>query len=230
MRRSSTAMRSALVGALLALALLAVTAVGAQAKIVKLSGQTTVTPSSQTVQFLSANGVSVSTTGPAAASNGAFTFPIVAGFAQTKNYTGILVHAGGLRFSKAGRSLVVRRFVAVRTESNAVLLAQVPGLRGGCAHIAAALRRFAATHPALARHPVAARRVINAVRNYCAGGRVIVLARLANLGKRVSGNSAVLTADLRLSREAARLLNRALGTQVQNGVLFATASSSVTVG
>ena len=100
--------------------------------------------------------------------------------------------------------------------------------------MAAALRRFAATRPGLRRvarrHPVAAQRVINAVRNYCSDGRVIVLANMSNLGKQVAGKSATLTADLRLSAEAARLLNRALGTNVQRGVLLGSATSTVSVG
>src|SRR2546423_9632456 len=58
-------LRAVLVAALAAFAVLAVTAVGAQAKIVKLTGQTTVTPSSQAKQFLANNGVSTSTVGNA---------------------------------------------------------------------------------------------------------------------------------------------------------------------
>jgi hypothetical protein len=227
-------LRAVFVAALAAFAVLAVTAVGAQAKIVKLTGQTTVTPSSQAKQFLANNGVSTSTVGNATASNGSFTFPIVAGFANTANFTGILAHSGGLKFTKGTKSAVVRRFVAVRTERSALLLAQVPGLRSNCGQVAAALRRFAATHPgvrrAARRHPVAAQRVIDAVHDYCSDGRVIVLATLTNLGKQVAGKSATLTADLRLSREAARLLNRALGTNVQRGVLLGSATSTVSVG
>ena len=126
-------------------------------------GTTTVTPTAQTTQFLASHGVSVSATGRATLANGAFSLPVVAGIARTQDFTGVLVHAGGLRFAKGSRSLVVQKLVAVRTQRNAVVLAQVPGLHGGCAKVASALRRFAATHPRFVRrHPGVARRVVPA--------------------------------------------------------------------
>jgi hypothetical protein len=225
------------VAALSALALLAVTTAGAEAKVVKLTGQTTVTPTDQVKQFLANNGVSVAPTGAATASNGSFTFPIVAGFGNPKTFNGILVHSGGLKFTKGGKSAVVRRFVAVRVGRTAYVLAQVPGLRGGCGRLRAAIAHFAAKHPRarrnarrlVLRYPAAAKGVARAVRRYCSDGRVIVLGKLSNFSKQVSGNSATLTADIRLSREAARLVNRALGTHVAAGVLLGSATSNVTV-
>jgi hypothetical protein len=56
-----------------------------------------------------------------------------------------------------------------------------------------------------------------------------VLARLRNLQKEVSGGSATLSANLRLSREGARLVNRALGTSVGAGVLLGSSVSQVMV-
>lgn len=229
--RASRPWRAALLATVAALAVLALATAGAQAKVVKLSGKTTITPTAQTKKFLSDNGVSVAATGQASLSNGIFSLPVVAGIGRTQDFTGVLVHAGGLKFSKGGRSVVVQRLVAVRSHRNAVVLAQVPGLRGGCAKVAAALRRFAATHPRFVRtHPGIATRVVRAARATCAGGRVIVLARITGAAKQVSGTSATLTADLRISAEFARLVNRGLGTSVAPGTLLGSASSVVTTG
>jgi hypothetical protein len=230
--RLSRPWRATLLAIVAALAVPAVAATAAQAKVVALTGTTTITPTAQTTAFLSSNGVTVATTRPATpAAGGGFSLPVVAGVGRTQDFTGVLVHAGGLRFTKGGRSLVVRRLVAVRSRQHAVVLAQVPGLRGGCARVASALRRFAATHPRFVRrHAGAARRVVRAARATCAGGRIIVLARIAGAAKQVSGGSATLTADLRISPEFAGMVNRRLGTSVAAGTLLATASSAVTTG
>jgi hypothetical protein len=220
-----------------ALALMLVGATAAQAELTKVTGSTTVTPSPQAVQFLTNNGVSVETTGAASAANGSFTFPIAAGFGDTKTYEGLLAHRGGLRFSKGDRSAVVRRFVAVRAGGTAVMLAQVPGLRGGCGHLKQALQRYAANHPGVrhkvlwaARHyPRAARRFVRSVRRYCSDGRVIVLATLTNLSKSVANGTATLGADLLLAKPAARLLNRLAGRKVVSaGAPLGSAVSTVT--
>ncbi len=220
-------LRLTLVAAVAALGLFAVGATGAQAKWVKLTGETQVTPSDQVKQFLASKNVSVAPVDPATAAGGVFTFPLRVGFGNTKNYNGILVHNGGLKFSRGAKSAVVRGFVAVRHNKTAFLLAKVPALRGGCGHIRKAVRRFLVNHPVFRRkagkrvrrfvrkHPKAARHVVQAVRNYCNDGRVIVLARLTDVGKSVSGNTATLTADLRLSRQATNLLNRRFGTRPQ---------------
>jgi hypothetical protein len=213
-------------------------AAGAQAKVVELTGTTTFTPSQQATQFLANHGVSVTPTGEAIAEEGSFVFPIAAGFGYPRTFSGLLAHKGGLKFTKGERSAVVRRFVAVRHRGVAVLLAQVPGLRGGCGHLKAALRRFGATHPGAARHarkaarnhPKGARKLLRGVRNYCHGGRVIVLARLTNLGKTLDYGGALLTADLELSRAAARLLNRLAGERIVSaGAPLGTAVSRVSV-
>jgi hypothetical protein len=220
-------------------ALLLLGATGAQAKLVELTGTTTFTPSAEATQFLEDNEITVAPTGAAIAEEGSFVFPIAAGFGNTKTFNGLLAHRGGLQFSKGERSAVVRRFVAVRVRgAGAMLLAQVPGLRGGCAQLRRALKRFALGHPGAGKHarrvawnhPKATRRLLRAVRAYCSGGRVIVLARLTNLRKREDYNSALLSADLKLSRQAARLLNRLAGGQVAAaGASLGTAESRVMV-
>jgi hypothetical protein len=231
-------MRFKTLGALVAaLAVALVGAAGAEAKLVKVTGSTTVTPSAEATQFLSDHGVTVEAVAPATAANGSFTFPIVAGFGDTRTYNGVLAHSGGLRFTKGDRSAVVRRFVAVRAAGTALVLAQIPGLRGGCGQLKAALVRFLHKHPgvrhrlwnAAQEYPRAARHVVRAVRNYCSQGRVIVLARLTNLSKSVSGGTATLSADLTLSGQAAQLINRvAHGHVVSAGAPLGSAVSTVT--
>ena len=228
------------VAALAALALLAATAGGAQAKVVKLTGSTTVTPTSQVTGFLSANGVSVSPTGSATAGGGSFTFPVANGFGNPKTYNGVLAHSGGLKFAKGSLSVTAQRFVAVRYRGRGYVLAQVPGLRGGCASVRRALVRFSVKHPRAGkrarkrvrrlarRYPRAANRAVRALRDYCRGGRVIVLGRLRNQSASVSGSTATLKADLRLTRQTTRLVNKALGTSIPRGVLLGSATSTVT--
>lgn len=225
---------AALVGSL---AVLLLGATGAQAKLVELSGSTTVTPSPQAVEFLSNNGVAVETTGLATAANGSFTFPVAAGFGDPESYEGLLAHRGGLRFSKGDRSAVTRRFVAVRVADTAVLLAQLPGLPGNCGQVKRALYRYAVNNPGVRRklwraalnYPRAARKVVRSLARYCNDGRVIVLATLTNLGKSVDNGTATLTADLELSRPAARLINRVAGAKaVAAGAPLGSAVSTVT--
>ena len=222
-----------------AVALLLVGAAGAQAKVVELTGTTTFTPSTQATQFLANHGVTVAPTGEATAEDGNFVFPIAAGFGNTRTYNGLLAHKGGLEFTKGDRSAVVRNFVAVRIRgAGAVLLAQIPGLKGGCGHLRQALNAFALEHPAAAKrirqvarnHPKGTRHLLRAVWNYCNGGRVIVLARLTNLSKELTYNSALLSADLKLSGQAARLVNKVAGEHSVNpGAPLGTAESRVTV-
>jgi hypothetical protein len=218
--------------------MMAVGAGGAQAKLVKVTGSSTVVPSEQATQFLSNAGVSVSAVGGATSGDEGFTFPIVAGFGDTKTYNGLLAHSGGLKFSKGGKSVVLRRFVAVRAGKVSVLLAQIRG-KGGCGHIAKAARRFAIkpdrdryTDPfAKLRYPKAAKRVVKAIKRHCTKGKVIVLANLTNLAKSVEGKTATLTADLTLSGQAARLINKVAGRKaVGKGAPLGSATSTVTRG
>ncbi len=222
MQRRRSRPRTAVAALVGALALMSLGATSAQADIVKLTGSSSITPSEQAKQFLANNGVSVAPTGQATVAGGVFTFPVVAGFGDTETYDGVLAHAGGLRFSKGERSAVVRRPVAVRAGDTAVLLAQLPGLPGNCGQVKQALRRYAANHPgvkhkvwSLARkYPKAARHVVRSLKRYCSEGRVIVLARLTNLGKSLEYGTATLTADLELSGQAARIINRVAGSDV----------------
>jgi hypothetical protein len=217
--------------ALVAAAVLLVGATAAQAKIVQLTGSTTFTPSSQAKTFLSNNGITVAPVGGATTEGDGYVFPIAAGFGNTKTFYGLLAHKGGLKFTKGERSAVVRRFVAVRVKNAAVLLAQVPGLKGGCGRLRAALARFGLHHRGqLRKHPKATRKLLSAVRNYCSGGRVIVLAHLTNLAKESVYNGARLSADLELSRESARLLNKLAGKKVVSaGAPLGSAVSAVSV-
>jgi hypothetical protein len=226
--RMGRRLRLALAAAISAVALFAVAAPASQAKLVKLTGSSTVTPTAAVDAFLTAQGVTVTPTGPATAGGPppSFTFPITLGIGDNRTFNGVLAHSGGLRFTKGTKSYVVRRFVAVRFHRHAYLLAQVPGLKGGCPKarsVVALIRRAARKHPKLAR------KLIRSLRSYCKGGRVIVLGRLRHLKKDVSKGSATLSADIYLSKEAARLVSRKLGVTVPAGALIASAVSHVTV-
>jgi hypothetical protein len=71
---------------------------------------------------------------------------------------------------------------------------------------------------------------VRAVRNYCSGGRVIVLAHLTNLSKELRYNGALLSADLKLSGEAARLINKVAKSKVVSaGAPLGSAQSAVSV-
>lgn len=237
MSRRRSRPRMALAALTGVLALMSLGATSAQAEIVKLTGSTTVTPSEEAKQFLANAGVAVQPTGPATFADGAFTFPIFAGFGDTDTYDGVLAHAGGLRFSKGDRSAVVRRLVAVRAGDTAVLLAQLPGLPGNCRQAKQALRGYAANHPGVKhrvwylanQYPRAARRLVRALRRYCSEGRGIVLAQLTNLGKSVDNGTATLSADLTLSKQAARIVNRVAGSDVvAEGAPLGSGVSTVT--
>ena len=113
--------------ALLGLAMFALIASSAQAKVVKVTGeQATIAPSSGLTQFLSDHGVSVEATGAASLdASGNLTLPIAGGRVNTKNLHGVLVTKGGVKFSKDGRSLRLHRMVAVNRGKHAFLSAKV---------------------------------------------------------------------------------------------------------
>jgi hypothetical protein len=206
--------------------LMLVGAGGAQAKVYELSGTTAFTPSPQATQFLADHGVSVAPVGGATFENGVFGFPVVAGYGHPRTFNGLLAHSGGLEFSKGDRSAVVRRFVAVRFRGHTVLLAQIPGLKGGCGLVRQALSHLPA-RPLRRTGPI--RHLLPAVRNYCSHGKVIVLANLVNLAKEDADNGVVLSADLTLGGQAARLLNRLAGERIVSaGAPLGSATSTLT--
>jgi hypothetical protein len=216
-------MLSALVAAAV---LMLVGAGGAQAKVYELTGTTSFTPAPQTVRFLADQGVSVAPVGGATLENGVFGFPIVAGYGHPRTFNGLLAHSGGLQFTRGERSAVVQGFVAVRFRRHAVLLAQIPGLKGGCGHVRQALSHLP-PRPLWRTGPI--RRLRAAVRNYCSEGKVIVLAKLVNLSKQVSDGGVVLSADLTLGGQAARLLNRLAGERIVSaGAPLGSATATTT--
>jgi len=66
----------------------------------------------------------------------------------------VLAHSGGLNFAEGNKSLVVRRFVAVRAERTALLLAQLPGKRGNCGALTSRLANSRARTASAARQEV----------------------------------------------------------------------------
>jgi hypothetical protein len=233
--KTSPRARVALTSVVAALAVMLVGATSSQAAVVKVTGSTTVTPSTAATQFLTANGVTVAPTGKATTSNGSWTFPVAAGFGVLPSYNGVLAHAGGLKFTKGDSSLTLRRFVAVRSGRRAVVLAQLPGRRGSCGALNGRLGKFKAAtkragKKAAKRWPKATRDVRRSVRDYCRGGRVIVLANVTNMSQSLNGSTATLTGDLVLSRQAAKLVNRLIGTKnaVPAGAPLGSAVSTVT--
>jgi hypothetical protein len=107
-----------------------VTAASAQAKPIHITGkQTTITPSSQVTQFLTKNGIGAAAVGPATLSGGTLTLPIVGGRASASGARGVVRHAGGLKFSKGSRHVVLRHFVLFGNINHPRLAAAVRGHR-----------------------------------------------------------------------------------------------------
>ncbi len=123
--------------ALLGLAMFALVASSAQAKVVKVTGeQATIAPSDQLTHFLSDHGVAVEARGAASFDGaGNLTLPIAGGLVNTKNLHGVLVTKGGVRFSKGDRSVRLHRIVAVNRGKRAFLSAKVGGRRVRIAHL-----------------------------------------------------------------------------------------------
>jgi hypothetical protein len=181
-------LRALLATALLALSLMAVGATAAQAAKVRVTGgTTTITPSAATTQFLTNNGISVAALSPATISNGVVTLPISGGRINPTPLRGFIVHRGGLRFTKGSRSLTLRHFLINSTNRGAFLDATTP------------VRRC------------------HSARRHGARVRICVLraagVRLARLSNAVRNGNTV-TADLLLSHQAARFINRLAGHHV----------------
>jgi hypothetical protein len=127
-------------------ALFAVTAASAQAKVFHVTGtQTTLTPASQVTQFLSSHHVTVSAVGPASISGGAVTLPITGGYVTKSAKGGLLRHAGGLRFTVGARSVAVTHLVLIAHNSHGRLLAWVAGRRITVARLINATRSVSGT-------------------------------------------------------------------------------------
>src|ERR1700758_3989887 len=104
--------RSTLSGLAATVSLMGVTSAVAQAKVFHVTGtKTTVTPTSQVIQFLGKHHVTVSAIGPASISGSTVTLPITGGFVTKSTNGGLLRHAGGLKFSAGSRSVSVTHFV-----------------------------------------------------------------------------------------------------------------------
>lgn len=188
MNSHKTRLRALAGAALLALCLMAVSAAGAQAAKVKITGgTTTITPSAATTQFLTTNGIALKPLAPATLSNGVVTLPIAGGRIDPATLRGFVTHRGGLKFTNAKRSLALRHIVITNTRRGAFLDATTP------------VRRCrAALRPRRSR-----------VCFYLAEG--FRVARLSNL-VRNSDNS--VTANLLLSRRTAGFINKVAGKHV----------------
>lgn len=194
-------MRALALCAVLALALTgAVTAqAGKNAKRVKLDGnQTTVALSAPVSQALADSGVTVSLLGKATAGpNGSVVLPITGGRVNPENLRGVVRHAGGVKLTKAGKSLSLRRFTIVSKKRGAYLV-----VRAG-------------------RHDGKAK----ASRRKHRRGRNLVLARLTNVQLSEANGVTTVTADLRLTKRAAKLIRNRFGvTAAQKGTLLGTAT------
>jgi hypothetical protein len=199
-------LRATLLAALAACALLAVGVTGATAdKRVKLTGvSTTITPSSEATKALTANGVTVTPITPATASNGSVTLPIARGMVNPSNLRGYVVHKGGLKLSKGTASVSLRTFV-IRSTGKGAFLSAATSHAGRCAYRRNGHRHF---------------------RSCTIRGRITV-ARLLNAKRTDNAETkqTTVTADLKLTREAARAINRRLHQQVvKPGAALGTAS------
>ena len=208
-------LRAAALTAVMAVAVAVAGAAGAQSapERVRLDGErTTLRPSAQLGQALTAAGVTLAPVGRATrGEGGTLVFLIARGRVDRQSLRGRIVHRGGLTLARGERSLRLRRLVIRTTKRGSVLSAVVH--RGACRR---ALRR------GLRRGAMQARRgarrlgaLPRRARRRC--GRRIALARLANLRRSDSGGLLVATADLTLTRRAARRINRRLRAQVTAG-------------
>ena len=110
-----------------ALAVASLASASAQAAELQVTGErTALTPSTAVIQFLAAQGITVTTTGKASIrSDGSLIFPITHGTVTTAPMNARIFHAGGVEFSHAGSSLLFRDFEFVRRHDRAVLSALV---------------------------------------------------------------------------------------------------------
>ena len=213
-----------LLGALVAAtALLAVGASGAQAKLVKVTGTTTVAPSDGAKQFLANAGVTRLHGRRRHLERRRIHLPDLR---RLRRHEDLQRPARPQRRTRVHQGRQVRGAPPLRSpcaRASRRAARPDPGASRAAAGISpGAARRFAKKHDrgalhhqwAKLRYPKAAKRVIKATKSYCKQGRVIVLANLTNLGKIVENGSATLTADLHLSAPAAKLINKVAGSKV----------------
>lgn len=107
-------------------ALVAVPAFAAEAKVLKVTGkQTTVTPSSSLTSFLASRNIKVAAVAPATLSGGTVTFPITGGAVKSPSLNGRLILGGGLQFTRKTHSVTLSSIVVRRNGSKAVVSATV---------------------------------------------------------------------------------------------------------
>ena len=132
-----------------------------------------------------------------AGEGGSVVLPITGGRVNPQNLRGFVRHAGGVKLTKGDRSLSLRRFTIVSKRRGAYLTVHVKGRAGK----AKAARKRGRRH-----------------------GRNIVLARLANVTRSDANGVTTVTADLRLTKRAAKLIRNRFGVAAaQKGTLLGTA-------
>lgn len=208
-------------------ALLAFGAAGAQAKPVKITGkQTTITPSAATKQFLQNQGITVSpVNGATIAGDGSVTLAITGGRARPQTLNGFIRHKGGLKFTKGNRSATLGQFVLVKAGKRIGLTA-VARVQVKCKRVLGRGRAAANRHGLVRKLRRILRRHHVQVR--CFGYKRILVARVVNPTRTDSYQSVTLKGDLKLTAQAARLINRATGASVKAGAPLGSGVSEVT--
>jgi len=207
-------------------ALLAFGAAAAQAKVVKITGkQTTITPSAATKQFLQNQGITVSAINGATLADGTVTLAITGGRVHSKTLNGFIRHKGGLKFTKGNRSATLGQFIVVKTKRGIGVTA-IGRVQVRCKRVIQRGQAAANRHGLgrtlrriLRRHHVQVR---------CFAYKRILVARVVNPSKTVGNGTATLKGDLKLTRQAARIINRATGASVQAGAPLGSGVSEVT--
>ncbi len=206
-------------------ALLAFGAAAAQAKVVKITGtQTTITPSAATKQFLQNQGITVSpVNGATIAGDGSVTLAITGGRVRPQTLNGFIRHKGGLKFTKGNRSATLGQFIVVKTRRGIGVTA-VGRVQVRCKRV---IQRGRAAANGLGRK---LRRILRRhhVQVRCFAYKRILVARVVNPSKTVGNGTATLKGDLKLTAQAARIINRATGASVQAGAPLGSGVSEVT--
>lgn len=209
-------------------ALLAFGAAAAVAKPIKITGkQATVTPSAASKEFLQKQGITVSpVNGATIAGDGSVTLAITGGRVRPQSLNGFLRLKGGLKFTKGKRSAALTQFVLVKAKRG-VWLTAVGRMQVKCKRV------FRRGHVAANRGRHVLRKLRRILRRHhvqvrCFANKRIVVARVVKPSRTDSYNSATLKGDLKLSAEAARLINRATGASVKAGAPLGSAVAEVT--